>query len=454
MCNGQVTEGYSLMPKTRKSSLSASATGVFWILMCMPVLSLQIPAKLYLEPYVPFLTLGLQICIPFITIINTRIKPSGDFSHLYPLFSILLALFFWSIFSGLWSMFPSLVIQRSLLVWVPLLLLILVVWSDPNPIDSFRKISLGWVAFVFLLSIIAVFLFFFGTLIIQEDYSVQQFTLGPLTLAQCVMGIPPLRVCSLTSNPNVFASWILFAVPLTLYLRNIKQLNRFVAAIVTLFLLVALLLTMSRTGIIITLMSIATYFFFSTTNINYRVFRFLLILIILISIAIGASQLSVLKSDFVLESERFSLDLNSRDIITSILVDSLIKNSILFGVGFGVASEAVLQPAGMEFSSHNAHLQLLVETGLIGYSLFFVAYLSGLFSAIRALRLFKGDLRFLLSALVSIQFTLFFHQVFEGSFLRYDFSTLFWGYILALSSYVYVTRMNLLDSLLNTNRDG
>lgn len=416
------------MPRFLASSRRVSLEGfaLFVIFMGTCVLSLRSPSRAYLIPYTPYIMLALQLGASFVALGGLRLRLGKTYKPMMMILSLLVFLTIWSLGSASWSLYPELVIQRSLLVFVPLLLVFLLTWSDPNPRTTFVLVSRGLVLFVSLLSAVGVFLYFFGTQGWVDGASVQVFSIGPISLAQRLMGVPPfLRISSLTGNPNTLALWLAVSLVLTLYLLHSRRISRSLGILVLALQGLALLFTFSRTGIITSFIGVAAYSFWMGRNVALRR-KQLVSGVVLLVLAIGvfvARNTSVASSFF---------DLNLRNEIWTHLFDSFREKPIR-GVGFGVSSEAVLAPSGIEFAGHNGHLQILVEIGLPGYLAFLVTWLMGLtIIRRRARKVYVLEQRMALAGISAILASLLIHQLAEGSLLRYGFITIYWGYLLGV----------------------
>lgn len=419
--------GQSLASK-RKVSLEGIT--LFAIFMSTALLSLRTPTGEELIPYAPYFMLALQLTFAITALGHVRLRLSKEYQPVLATFLLLGFLFMLSFSTAYWSSYPDLVAQRSLLVFVPLLLVVLLSWSDPNPKATFTLVSRGLVAFASSLSVIGLLLYFLGTQVVLEGVRVQTLSLGPVALSQALYGVPPfLRISSLTGNPNTLAMWIFVGTVLTIYLLHNRQLGRLIGMLLLGLQFTALLFTFSRTGIIATIIGVGFYSLWSGGSVSESLKRlFWGVLVVILGIAVFTAR-----DTTSVESSAF--DLNMRDDIWASLISSFLEKPIT-GVGFGVSNEAVLLPSGIDRAGHNAHLQILVETGLPGYLLFLATCLLVLMTAWRRMaKAWSSRQVTPLAAVSAILVSLLVNQLAEGSILRYDFHTFFWGYLLVAGSH-------------------
>jgi O-antigen ligase len=391
------------------------------ILMGNALLRLEGTDGGYLVPYAPFVMLALQVGIPLLLASVMRMR----LDRFRGLLSIWYVLLIWSMFTGYWSEYPELVVQRCLLVFLPPILLLFLLASDPTPLQTFRRVAWGMAFFGGGLGLIGIILFFFGTNSFVSEGRVQVLHLGPLILSQRVYGMPPLlRISSLVGNPNTLALWLLVSISATLYLvfdakRSDRRLFPVLAAQI-----LALILTFSRGGIGAFLLMLLTLWISGRRTVTSKASHAVVAAMLLAAIVF----LLFPRAEF-LGDKRFSFTANMRTDVWAPTMDSFLERPIR-GVGFGVTYESILEPKGSELSSHSAHLSLLAEIGVIGYMLFL-----GIWMYPFVARLSRGDragMDIYCRVVLALNVALFAHQFFENSLMRYGFHTFFWFYGLAL----------------------
>lgn len=396
--------------------------GLIFVFLGTALLSLQNPAREYLFPFAPYLQLALQLGTFFLLAPLLRIR-AGSAGFLFMLGLYLLMLM--ALLSTFWSPFPELVLQRSLLIFAPLLAIVAMTLSDDCPHVTFLLLAKALTLFGAIISILGVFIYLFGQVETTTFGTVQSVVFGSLRISQRVYGPAPfLRISSLFGNPNTLAAWLLITLTTTFFLilnfprRTLWWLSAASQG-------VALILTFSRAGIVANLISLGLLLYFAGRRFRKWCFLFLSILIV---IAAG-----ILFTNFYapMRIAKFSLDLNLRELAWMPLWVS-ICNHPFSGVGFGVSYEGILELLGIPITAHNIFLAILSEVGLIGFFVFIFLWILPICSGLRKLRSSSQPTRFVLATSLSICCALLFHQAFEGSVLRYGFHTLIWAYLLTL----------------------
>lgn len=405
--------------------LSPVGISISSILMGTAILSLKNYMQEYLIPYAPYLMLGVQMGLGMITLSFLRLNMANN--SIIVRF-LLFSMFVWAFASSLWSSETWLVFKRSLLVFFPLIILFLLVISDHKPVVTFHVIARGMVVFVTILSLIGLFIYVFGNETWENGLRIQKISLGPISLKQRVYGkLPFLRITSLLGNPNTLASWIVICLPLIFYLYKISFRYRWILIGKFFIVMCALIFTFSRNGFVTAFLAFGIFYFFSTSS-SFDRMKQIMLFVFVITIE-GLLLLNFVNS----ASIRFSLYFNLRNDIWRALSYAYLK-APLSGYGFGVSKETILMPAEIKFSAHNLYLQILVETGIVGFLLFILMWLSSIYIILKRLQNKKNgfEIKIVLSTILSINGALFLHQLFEGTLLRYGFYTLFWGYTLAV----------------------
>jgi O-antigen ligase len=401
-----------------KSKVGLAGWGLIIVLVGTALLSLQNPARDDLVPYAPYFQLGLQIgiflCLAPVVRVRVRFRELAFLMLFYILLLVALV-------SALWSDYSEVVFRRTLMVMISSGCVALLTLSDPHPLGTFGRVAKALALFGTGVSLVGLLVYFLGEVKTVDYGTIQVLSIGPLHLAQRVYGpLPYLRLSSLFGNPNTLASWLLVTITLTMFLiftdrwRLWKVL--FALQLITLF------LTFSRAGISATVLSLLLFMWFSGSRRGLG-------LSILCSLAIIGTVFLIRPS--FLELQRFSFDLNLRQLAWQPLWE-YIRNNPFGGVGFGVSYEALLEPAGVGITAHNAFLAIWSEVGILGLVLFLGLWSFPLYFAKKLLPLAKDEDRLVLSSTLALTLSLFIHQFLEASILRYGFHTLFWVYLLAL----------------------
>ena len=410
--------------KLEKSQFRPIGSGLILILFGTALLNLRTPARNYLFPYAPYLQLALQIGVFALLVPFMRIK-KGPASFRFLMFFF--ALFVVALASSFWSSYPDLVFRRTLLILVPSLCVSVLALADTKPVVTFTQLAKPLVLFGAVVSLLGLIAYFFGKVEMTEWGHVQSIVIGSLRISQRVYGYYPfLRMSSLFGNPNTLASCLLVTLTMTGYL-FLKGSRRTAWGLLALLQGSALILTFSRAGILLTLVSLALLWYLSAYKqrlLKRRVFM-------LGILALGSILVIALYFDRLPQSERLSVYLNLRELAWAPLWAS-ISNDPVLGVGFGVNYEAILEPEGLEFGAHNIFLTILSEIGLPGFLLFLMLWLTPIWHALRKLQSVLLPTRLRLAACLAISLSLIPHQMVEGSILRYSFNNLMWIYLLTL----------------------
>ncbi len=379
-----------------------------------------------LIPGAPYIALTLQLVAPFISW-PIRLPLGRPFRPIPVVIILLFCVFILSLLSSFWSNSPRLVAQRSLMIWIPSLLVALLAWSDTKPAETFIRLSLGIWAFGLLLAAIGLVLYVFGTTSRQDGLLIQSLSVGPITLSQQLIGLPPFfRISSLAGNANALALWCGHAIVLGVYLHDARRIGTVVFVTSSFLLAGALLLTFSRAGIAAFIMWLFLYLLLHSKR---RQIVILLFVVSAITI-IGAQRLS---DDSILkQSVRIEAGLNIRDLLWAYLWQSF-TDRVWTGVGFGVSQEEILQVQGFEISGHNGHLIVLSEIGIVGYMMLFVVWMLPFINLLLLQRYSKETMSISktmhLRTLVAVLLGMFAYQMVEGSWTRWGFHTLYWVYL-------------------------
>ena len=401
-----------------KSKVNLVGWSLIVILVGTALLSLQNPARENLVPYAPYFQLGLQIGAFLLLAPFVRIRMRSKNLTFLILFYIL---FLTALVSALWSSHSGLVFRRTLMVMISSSCVALLALSDPRPLATFGCLAKVLALFGAGVSLVGLLVYFLGELRTVNYGTIQVLSIGSFHLAQRVYGpLPYLRLSSLFGNPNTLASWLLITITLTMFLifTDGRKLWKLLFALQ----LITLTLTFSRAGIFLTVLSLLLFLWFSGSRRGLA-WSFLCLLAI--------TGIVFLIWPSVLEFQRFSFDLNLRQLAWQPLWE-YIRNNPFSGVGFGVSYEALLEPAGVEITAHNAFLAIWSEVGILGLILWLCLWLFPVYFAKKFLPLAIGEARLALSTALALTLSLLVHQFFEASILRYGFHTLLWAYLLAL----------------------
>src|SRR5699024_7308004 len=211
--------------------------------------------------------------------------------------------------------YPQIMLESNLTMLLIFTTSYLLVFILLEKEDSEKKIQMFKEVLFYLGSLLAVygvFIYFFGT----TCGTYQVFKLGPINLKQSIMGQEPLlRITSLTKNPNSLAMILNFSILSGLSLiKTNKSLKLKVLLIIQ---VIALILTYSKTGIIVTiiLMLLVVY----SSNLR-RLTKIIIYLVLLTIVIISSNKIDQL------DTNRFDVDLNNREVAWKIAEEKVVNN--------------------------------------------------------------------------------------------------------------------------------
>lgn len=411
--------------------------GILLSIFGTAILSIYPEPNTPIVPFARILTLAVQALGFLIALPSIKLRFKG-----IPLLILLawLGLFLWSLMSGFWAFLPKLAFQRAVLAFIPALSILLLVYNDSKPIETFWNIARGMAAFGAFLSFFAVFTYIFGTTAVVNGVTAQVLNLGPIKLAQTVFDPTVLpRISSLTPNPNGLASWLIITLTMTVALYLTQRISSRVFLVLWPLQATALILTFSRAGIGVAVVATVLTSYLSAQNNLVKLKKMVRPVFaatgtfIVMGFLLGMQ--ANLQNGFL---DRLSLSSVGRESAWIIAWRSFSKLP-LTGVGFGISYEALFRPAGLQITAHNAYLSVLTEIGLGGFLLFIGIWTGALIASWRKVPLFsKSGLTDESVAMITV-FTLLIslvpHQMFESLIPRFSFYTLFWIYLVGLATH-------------------
>lgn len=318
------------------------------------------------------------------------------------------------VFSSNYAVSIAASLKSSILFLLPSFMLVFLTISDDNILHTTRLVLKVLVIYGLFISLYGLIIYLIG----QYDHNTQFIQIGNVRFSQIVMGVHRSRISSVTSNPNVLGTLLMFSIPANLYfIEKIKN-SKFMI-IVFLIQSMALLLTESRASIIsIVLICFIYVFLISEKKLKFIIYG-LIVTLFFISILFLSEYFPI---------ERLSDGLNGRDEQWLPLIDS-IKQRPFSGSGFGLANRVIIQR-----ETHNVYLSVLAEMGIIGLFSFLGLWIFGTYNLFKRLYSIEVDYAKYktLVFLFSISIGLFVHQFFETDLMQFDFTTLFWVFILSI----------------------
>jgi len=329
--------------------------------------------------------------------------------------------------SSFWSLYPELVVQRTLMILGISIFIVVLSFADRRPIVTFDRLAEYMVLFGTVISLIGLIIYFFGRIEPTVFGYVSILNVGPLEISQRMFVSSPFyRISSLLGNPNTLASWLLVTLTMAIYLIS-KGSHQFMWGLMALIQVIAILITSSRAGIAATIISLILFKYLSTRDGHLQVRK-------LFPFSLFVAFLTMVYALFSFDLHQIrilSADLNLRELAWEPLWESILNNPLL-GVGFGVSYEAILEPTGLDFSAHNVYLAILSEMGLPFFLIFMLIWLIPIWQGRKLLRFAPAPVRLILATSLAILIAMISHEIFELNILRYGFHTILWTYLLTL----------------------
>ncbi len=401
------------------------------ILLATLFLTLESAPAVRLIPLATAFMLTLQVTIsllvvPFIKVHLTRIS--------FLMLLLWLTLFAWSLFSVFWSGYATLSFIRCLMICFPPFVLILLIYADSQPVETFWRFARGFVFFGTGLSLIALTLMVTGRTIPFGRWQLQVLDFGPFKISQAVYftGSRP-TVSSLTGNPNTLAAWLVFSLILTWALYKARRIGTAKFLLAGGLQWAVLLSTLSRAGIGATVVGALLLWMLTSRRAASRLVKGALLFM-------GAAAGALIFFDPLLKYLPGGLPaeyLSGRAALWETAWKA-IQSKPVSGCGFGVSGETILSNSNL-VHLHSVYLSVLVEIGLVGLAIFLGFWLIGVVvgwkRSLKHLSSGKTDNSLALAAAGSLLTAFLFHQGFETMILRTNFYTILWVYLAGFATH-------------------
>lgn len=418
--------------KMRSISVPALVRLVLITMVLLPLflLDLKDAQRNPLFPFNAHLMLGVYLVLFFVAAPFLRFKPDAPKVYILGGWTVLCLL---ALLTGFWGVHTELILQRSLMVFVPSLLLFTVVLSDREPLQTFCKIVwfISW--FGVFLAFVGLLIYFAGEIVWVDGQQIGALRFGPLYLEQSIYGgvAPFYRISSLTGNPNTLAALLDNSLVATLALFLTGAMRRLQFSIFMAIQSLALVLTFSRNGVGVALLTLVLLYVLSAQRFSLRFVRTTLVCTLMTVLVMLFLQFAPPSITTGVE-QRLSAGLNFRDEIWAPLLTSIVDKP-LTGVGFGVSSEAILAIHNIELGAHNAHIGVLAEVGVIGYVILLIIWMYGIIIGLHFGQQKHLDHRVRIAVLTMgiLLVGLFVHQTFSMGVLRFDARNFLWVYFVA-----------------------
>ncbi|GAA0367804.1 O-antigen ligase family protein [Bacillus horti] len=466
--SGTLVDKVSRKPVGATSSLrnwgikgNRHSLGICAILFLSLLLSINLEPGTEVLPYVVTLALQLGVCVIVLSVAKIPTLSQTKIISMLILFSVML----WFSTTALFSDYTLLSFSRFLLAFIPGFGLYLLTLLDRKPIQTFTRVLKGLLWFGVGFALIGILISLLGTENTTEEGFVQQVSLGGLTISQLTIPANGYdRISSLLGNPNNLGFMVFLSLMATFTLRALGKLHGAWLIPLTLIQLTALFMTFSRANMLTFIVASFLLFLLFSKNTVHLLKRMYVALMILILMGIAVLQFFPFE---MLDAFNRSSGLAGREDSWAVALDQ-VQHHAVSGIGFAVAEQELLR-AGLDISTHNSHLSVMLETGLLGYTLFFAFWCFGLWSVGRHLLATKlkkentlieqdhlnrqnqqtkqheqtkkhqqkpqqRETIIVYSTVLTLLLAMFFHQLFETKIPYAGVPTLMWFYFLGLAT--------------------
>ncbi len=407
----------------------SSSFGVIAFILMTGLLGLELP----LLGRASFIViLFLQIVTFLLVIPNLKFKINNKSKLIIIMLSLLSI---WCVFSSFWSDLQFDTFIRSLYIFIPALMLIIIVYNDVSLKKTFWSLANYLSIIGLLLSIYGIVIYFFGDVVWLENVRHQVIKIGFLEFSQIVYGDNnALRISSITGNPNSLGLWLLICLIFTFSLKLSKRIKTKYFLFNYTICLFCLALTGSRAGVVSFFISlfllVILYKIFVSAKVTYRTVMLVTITVSLLLIKFPF-LLSTQIQGFLDQVLNRSSILTGRELVWRIAWDSFLENPIL-GLGFGVSAESLFYTRGIDLTAHNTYLSVLTEIGLVGLILVILLWVTPLFISPKTVLNQDTESKIIIITCVSLLIGLFFNQMFETKIPRNDFIFFIWIYLIGM----------------------
>lgn len=407
---------------------------VFLMLIFFTSFFIFIPKNIDLTNVVPYGTLILLavVLLSFLSLMinNRKVILYNDYFVIILLFYML---FTYSLFTAVWSDSPFEVAWRSIIVFLPILIIAYIMYFVDNVVFSVLCFYIFNLSCGLLLSIIGLVIYYFGQTYWADGVLINELRLGSFSISQ-IMYISSglLRISSITGNPNTLGYILVISSVSTIGLFFMNKIRVIFLLLLLSPQLLALFFTYSRTSwamflIIIFILSLLLRGKNShISNVVLHTMKIICAFIMLLA------MLYIIYSDK--SNQRFSLDLNGRLEGWKPLLD-LFNEKLMFGNGFNTSADYLYQNEIDISNAHNIYIAILSEIGLVGMLIFIMILMASIWLISKVCwpfskEYFGRDEYVPIVVNLSLLIGILFHQLFESSILRFSYLNLIWVYVL------------------------
>lgn len=336
-----------------------------------------IPKTISLKPIIPFGSFIITFLLFILFVYMILKRPYIHFSNDYRLVTLFIFTFFlYCILSAFWSDLQFESMWRAIIVFVPIFLYSLLIQYDENIFNTNIRIYfvLSWLGL--LLSIIGISVYFLGSISKVNDSMVNSF--GFIDQIVHIQG-DIVRISSVTGNPNSLGLVLMVSIPITLGLLLMDKIKMRFFLISIIIQLIALVMTYSRTNIIVTLFIITIFSILFKREGNKRsgIQTFIKLIVFF---GVVTAPIFFINSKYSLKG----LDLSDRQIAWEMLISEF-KNHPFTGMGFNVSVEFLERTWFDILNAHNLYIGILAELGILGLIIMLISLSSVIILVIRVL---------------------------------------------------------------------
>ncbi|MED4079849.1 O-antigen ligase family protein [Halalkalibacterium halodurans] len=410
---------------------------IYILLFCTLFFNLSLEYGTQTVPYFALLAIQILTIILYLNKINLPVNNKNIF-----FITIVFLAMLWYSITSLYSGFTELSISRLFMSFVPGFFLLLFILSDKAPLKTFINVSKGLMYSGVFLSIVGLVVYLLGEKTTIDGEIVQQISLGSITISQLTVKANDFyRISSLTGNPNNLGFLLFITVMLTFTLLSLKQISKFKFIVFFSIQSLALLMTFSRSSLLSLALGLLIFYIFTAKNIHSFVKRLFTLGLMFV---FGIFLFNYI-DDRITGFDRSS-GLAGREVSWEFAIN-LFRETPILGAGFGISQE-LLNQVGIYISTHNTHLNMLLETGLIGYVLFILIWLFCIVVSLICLVRLRStpyqeskDKITIYSTIVALLVSIFINQLFETKIPYVGVQSLMWFYFLGAALIVIKQRV-------------
>lgn len=322
-------------------------------------------------------------------------------------------------------------------VFLPSTIILYMSAVDDAPYSTIPRVAVALVIVGAVLSAAGMMIFLTGSIVPVDTGWFQTVTIGPLRVGQILTGIPPVyRISAFTGNANTLAFTLFVTITLTLTLAKADHLTPLNTAFALALQGGALLLTYSRSGLLLTLFGVSLVGSLSEdARLSWR--QFFVRTCVLGGVLIGGAALILgywLGPDAVIRyvetmGARLELGFATRIEAWEGAVSAFLDQPLV-GIGLGNISTFLrMQGADLDHA-HNVALNVAAELGIVGLSgltAIVVIVLRTIGKGLRDVKYGRRRVWYIAVSVIVLGYLV--RDIAESTLLRVDTLTFIWVYM-------------------------